>query len=180
VSFLSNLIGGGAKGIIEGVAEAADRFITTGDEKNKFVVEVEKLVTERMGMMEQSARDTVKARMEVIVAELQHGDEYTKRTRPMIARWGLYTIMWNHAAVPTLGGLVKFALAAAGSDIAAAVNVAPIDLPTEFWVAWGGIVGTYAVGRSFEKFGVRNPLTSAATGTPSPEGVADRVLRGLG
>lgn len=179
MSFLSNLIGGGAKGIIDGIAEAADRFITTDQEKQQFLIEAEKLVTARMGMMEQSARDTVKARMEVIVAELQHGDEYTKRTRPMIARWGLYTIMWNHAAVPTIGGALKFLLAAFGSEIANAIHVGPIDLPTEFWVAWGGIVGTYAVGRSFEKFGVRNPVTRAATGSPSPESVASRVLSEL-
>lgn len=164
MSFLSDMFKGGAEGVIEGVAKAVDRFVTTDAEKQQFLLEAEKVVTERMKLLEASAQETVSARMQVIVAELQHGDEYTKRTRPMIARWGLYVIIWNCAVAPTLGGLFE------------AVDLGTIDLPTGFWAAWGGIVGTYAVGRSFEKLGADNIVTRAMTGRPKVSSIVDKVL----
>lgn len=174
---IAELFSGGARGMVEGIGGLVDRFVRTEDEKAQFVVEVERIVSERMAMMESSARATVEARMQVIVAELQHGDAYTKRTRPLIARLGLYVVIWNHAAVPTLGGLLKYALVAlVGVEAGALVTVTAIDLPVEFWIAWGGITSTYAVGRSFEKFGVHNRAVSAATGQAAPEAIARRVL----
>lgn len=157
MSIFSEIFAGGAKGIIDGVGNIVDRFVQTSDEKAAIMMEVERLANERFAQAEQSARTTVDARMQVIVAELQHGDAYTKRTRPMIARWGLYAILWNYAIVPTLG------VALAGW-VGGEIKITSIALPTEFWFAWGGIVGTYAIGRSFEKIGKKSKLVDAATG----------------
>ncbi len=185
MSFLSTVFGGGAKGIIEGIGGIADRFIQTADEKAQFALEVEKVITERMKYIEESARTTVESRMQVIIAELQHGDEYVKHTRPMIARWGLYTIIYNYAGVPTLSGIVKFLLVLITgfsndpqlwADLVTKINIEPFQLPLAFWGAWGGIVGTYSVGRSFEKFGVRNKWTKAATGNALPEDIATKFM----
>ena len=37
-------------------------------------------------------------------------------------------------------------------------------LPEEFWVAWGGIVATWAIGRSFEKTQSSNHFSRFVTG----------------
>ena len=40
----------------------------------------------------------------------------------------------------------------------------PFELPTEFWLAWGGIVSTWSIGRSAERRGARNKAVSLVTG----------------
>jgi len=46
-------------------------------------------------------------------------------------------------------------------------KIVTLDLPGEFWMAWGGIVATWSVGRSAEKRGTMNRLTSVITGSKS-------------
>ena len=65
--------------------------------------------------------------------------------------YGLLAIFFNYSLLPFLqwyGGETP----------------KPFDLPTEFWVAWGGIVGTWSIGRSAERRGARNKVTSLVTG----------------
>ena len=176
MSFVSDLFAGGIKGILGSAKHLFDDFNFVGEDKSAFDLMLEALFTQRLGIIEASAMTEMKARSEVIIAELKHGDEYVSHTRPRIARWGLYVIMWNYAVVPSLGGLLKLVLESFDSTVAAAITVAPLELPTEFWVAWGGIVGTYAIGRSFEKSGFGNKLTRAATGSTSASALADKLL----
>ena len=86
------------------------------------------------------------------MAELQQGDKFTKRARPLVVYAGLAFIGINYVVVP----------------IVALVNnvvVEPIPLPTEFWAGWSGIVATWSIGRSLEKRGSQNRVTSAITGS---------------
>lgn len=152
------LFSGGAKDILEGVGELADRFITTDEDRLRFLHEAEKLITERMKARSDAAQAQMQASERVMVAELQSGDPYVSRTRPMLARWGLYTIMFNYAAVP----LVSRFAAVLGAD----VEIGPLEMPTEFWVAWGGVVGTWTLSRGFEKAsGTSNALSRALSGS---------------
>ena len=56
---------------------------------------------------------------------------------------------------------------------AGATSCEPFPLPEEFWMAWGGIVATWAVGRSFEKSSSSNRMSRAATGSKQQPSLLD-------
>ncbi len=82
-----------------------------------------------------------------MVAELGQGDAYTKRARPTIVYAGLAFIFLVHVCLPMAGWV---AVVAAGSPLP---QTPPLSLPSEFWWAWTGVCGLYAVGRTMEKRG---------------------------
>lgn len=95
------------------------------------------------------------AQKEVIVAEMQQGDPYTKRARPTIVYAGLAFIFLVHVFIP----------------IAAFFKGVPADsfpvlsLPEEFWWAWGGVCSAWIIGRSMERKGLTGTILSAVTGS---------------
>ena len=140
MSWISDMITGSASGLIEGVANAADKFITTSDEKQEFKLKVAALQQARDEQLEQSLRKDLDTKAKIIVAEMQQGDIFTKRARPMVVYVGLGVIVINYCIAPIL-----FALTGAKLPV--------LNLPFEFWTAWGGITATWSVGRTFEKRG---------------------------
>lgn len=87
----------------------------------------------------------------IIVAEMQQGDRFTKRARPMVVYSGLFFIFLVHVAFP----------------IAAFFSGEPmpdVSLPHEFWWAWTGVVAVWMTGRSIEKYGLENKATKLITG----------------
>lgn len=160
MSWFSNLFSGSAGSLVESVGKVADRFIRTDEEKDQFTLEVERLLQQRDSEIEQTIRAELQAKERVLVAELSQGDRYTKRARPTVVYAGLAFIGFNYVAFPLIARIANaFGLAMDLSPLA--------DLPTEFWVAWGGICSSWVIGRSMEKRGVRNPVTQAITGTSS-------------
>lgn len=149
VSKLTGIIG---NGLIESVGDIADRFIQTPDEKAQFKVELERVLQQRDSEVEQTIRAELQAKERIIVAEMSQGDNYTKRARPTVIYFGLAIIAFNYCLVPLI-------------QLAASVAVEPFTLPSEFWLAWGGCVGVYNIGRSMEKRGKRSLLSSAVTGS---------------
>jgi hypothetical protein len=95
---------------------------------------------------------------DVIKAELQQGDNFTKRARPMVVYAGLLFIFLNYVFIPTLCHL-------AGQPLG---NGGVLELPSDFWLAWGGIVATWSIGRSFEKTGASNRVTQLITASKAP------------
>lgn len=151
MKFLSKLFGGTAKGLIEGIAGAADRFITTGDEKRAFKGEVAKMVLARDTEIEETTRQEMQSKERVLVAELAQGDSYTKRARPTVVYAGLLLLAVNHVVLPWIAHFTG--------------EVIPeILIPTAFWTAWGGICMTWVIGRTAERRGVQNKLTEMITG----------------
>jgi len=112
---------------------------------------LQQLLTERDNTVDQSRRD-------VIVAELNQGDNYTKRARPTIVYVGLVFIGLVHVVFPMAAAFGSLAPGAEGIVLPA------ISLPTEFWWTWGGVTGAYSIGRSAEKRGVKNKLVGMITG----------------
>jgi hypothetical protein len=51
------------------------------------------------------------------------------------------------------------------SRISGTADVQPFPLPGPFWAAWGGIVATWSIGRSFEKSNASNKFSQMVTGT---------------
>lgn len=150
MNFLTKLFGTGD--IVEQVGNVVDKFVTTGVEKHQMNVELERVLTERLTLIQQQVVARFEMVYKVIQAEMNSGDNYTKRARPTLVYFGMAMIFVNYVLVPSIQTISGTA-------------VLPFELPTEFWVAWGGTVGLWTIGRSAEKAGVSNRATSAVTGT---------------
>ena len=113
---------------------------------------------ERMGAVAKiaamtEARDAALAgaQKEIIVAEMNQGDKFTKRARPMVVYAGLGFIFLVHVFLPMFSHFKGTA-------------IPTLSLPQEFWWAWSSVVGIWAIGRSCEKYGASNKLISTITG----------------
>jgi hypothetical protein len=162
VSWITKILGFEGKELLEGVDIILSRFKgkPIGElEASEIKLEFERLLQTRDSEVEETIRTELGVKERILVAELTQGDNFTKRARPSVVYFGLLAIAVNYMLTPIV------------SLVAQAINEIPPDpisitLPVEFWVAWGGIVSTWVVGRSAEKRGTRNRLVSAVTGTP--------------
>lgn len=154
MDWLTKIFSGASGGIVSSIGEVADKFIETSEDKKKFKLEMESLLQKRDSEMEQTARSELEAKQNILVAELQQGDTYTKRARPTIVYVGLAVTVFNYCLIP----LIQMFM---GHEINA---IKPFELPMEFWVAWAGVTGTWTVGRTLERNGYRNRVTSFITG----------------
>lgn len=103
----------------------------------------------------QTRENTVtSAQKEIIVSEMQQGDDYTKRARPTIVYAGLVFIFLVHVFIP---------LAAFFKDVPAE-NFPKLSLPEEFWWAWAGVCGVWIMGRTMERKGMVNTVIQSITG----------------
>jgi len=102
-------------------------------ERNKAELEMQKLFQEYETTIMSSKK-------EILVAELNQSDNFTKRARPCVVYMGLLFIFIVHIAFPITIFFTK--------------NEMPeLALPEEFWFAWGSVVSIWSIGRSYEKFG---------------------------
>lgn len=146
ISWLGSLFGGGVGDVVESIGNVADRFITSGEEKQAFKLELERLLQSRDQSIQESIQSEILARERVLVAELQQGDSYTKRARPTVVYAGLGFIFFNYCIAPLFAA-------------------APFILPGEFWLGWTGIVATWSIGRTMERRGNTSPVVEKITGT---------------
>jgi hypothetical protein len=154
MDILSAVFSGTLGKTIAAVGDTVKKFVTTDQDRMEFQEELEALLQKRDSQVEQTIRAELDSKERVLVAELTQGDTYTKRARPTVVYFGLLVVFFNYCLVPALQTFT-------GRE------VSPWDLPTEFWVAWGGIVSTWVIGRSAEKRGTRNRVTGFVTGTAS-------------
>ncbi|MDH4199753.1 MAG: holin family protein [Spirochaetia bacterium] len=152
MDWLTKIFSGGAGNIVNSIGDTVDKFVLTGEEKEKFKLQMEELLQKRDSEVEQTIRSELGAKERVLVAELSQGDNYTKRARPTVVYMGLVFIFLQTILLPFIKGI-------AGWEF-----VIP-ELPTGFWAGWSGIVGTWAIGRSFEKVGIQNNFTRTITGS---------------
>ncbi len=145
MSWLSNVFSGSIGSVIGEVSKVVDKFHLSGEEKQKFKIELEALLQKRDAQIEETIRTELLAKERILTAELAQGDNYTKRARPTVVYAGLFFIFFNYCLVPLLGGKA-------------------LELPAEFWYGWSGIVATWSVGRTFEKRGAVGRLTKVITG----------------
>ena len=82
---------------------------------------------------------------------MNQGDSYTKRARPTIVYSGLLFIFFVHVLFPMVSWFKS-------------TTLPELALPTEFWWAWTGVYSIWIVGRSTEKNGISNKVTSLITG----------------
>jgi len=152
MNWIGKIFGDSLKGLFEGVDKILSRFKLSDAEKQEFKLQLEELLQKRDSEMEETFRTELRAKERVLVAELQQGDAYTKRARPTVVYAGLAFIFFNYCLVPWIQQLTG-------------MIVQTVDLPAEFWWAWGGICSTWVIGRSAERIGFRNRTTRTITGS---------------
>ena len=91
----------------------------------------------------------VDAQKAIIVAEMQQGDSYTKRARPTLVYSGLLFIFLVHVAFP----IVVFFTGK---------PMPTLTLPSDFWWAWGSVVGIWSIGRSVVQRGTSGKIGELA------------------
>ena len=135
---LFDLLTGPITGLVGAIGGVIDSLTTTDEEKNAAKVEFARLAAATEFQMIQELTKELEAKERVIVAELQQGDNYTKRARPTVVYVGLGAFLFNYVLAPTVATLLG-------------TTLTPVEFPAEFWMGWSGIVMTWSVGRSFEK-----------------------------
>ena len=142
---------GSINGIMDSVKGLVGAFKLNPAAKKDFEYKMKELLQARDSEIEQTMRQELQAKERILVAELKQGSTYTKAARPTVVYYGLFAIFCNYTLFPCL-------------QWAFGQTPEPFNLPTEFWVAWGGIVGTWSIGRSAERRGTVNKVTSLLTG----------------
>ena len=142
---------GSLAGIMDGVKGLISSFKLDPSERKEFEVKMQALLQQRDTEIEQTMRQELQAKERILVAELTQGSTFTKAARPSVVYYGLAAICFNYSILPFVQWL--------GGE-----TPQPFELPTEFWLAWGGIVSTWSIGRSAERRGARNKVVSIVTG----------------
>ncbi len=154
MKFLNKLLGSEASSIVESVSNVVDEFTLSKEEKQEFKLKMQEKLLEFDRLAAESYQQEVSARADIIKAEMAQGDNFTKRARPAIIYVGLLFIFIVNVAIPIVGFFTQNV-----------EDLTKIQLPEEFWWAWGTVVGVYGAGRSIEKFGYANKITQMATGS---------------
>jgi hypothetical protein len=152
MSIFTTLFSATAGKVINAAGALVDRFVQSPDEAAKMKLAFAQLIEARDSELETTIRVEMDAKARVLEAELRQGDTFTKRARPSVVYGGLLLVFLNHVVLPWIA---HFTSGAPPS----------IEIPAMFWTAWGGICATWVIGRTAEKRGAGNRLTSLITGS---------------
>ena len=133
------------------IVDAIDELHLSPEEKQNFKARMLELNNQAGQTAAALATTELNSRAEIIKAEMSSGDNFTKRGRPMVLYAGLAMICIIHVIMP----IIAWALGKVPPEL---------TLPEQFWWAWGTVVSVYSAGRSAEKMGAKNKLTSMITG----------------
>lgn len=122
------------------------------------------------GMLAAREAEVVKASRDIMVAELEQGDNYTKRARPTIIYIGLAAVVFNYVFLPFVNRIMEWVTLLGDKSLEKFGSLTPIDLPADFWYVWGGVCSIYALGRSAEKRGARSQVLGWITGNKVKNG----------
>ena len=152
-SWLASGVTSAISGVANTAADIVDRFVESPDEKRELKALLAQKQAEGDAQIEQTIRKGLESRERIIVAEMNQEDNYTKRARPTLVYAGLGFIFLNYVLFPNVAGLM---------DVK---DFTTIDLPFEFWAAWGGTVSIWSLGRSAERRGATNAVVKTITGS---------------
>ncbi len=147
---IANILGGSVGKAVSAIGDTVKKFITTDGDRMQMQNELEAILQKRDSEIEQTIRAELNAKAAFMKAELEQGDTFTKRARPSIIYTGLGIVILN----AVLGWIANFT----------GRPVPELAVPAEFWYVWGGVCSAYVLGRSAEKRGARNKVTSFITG----------------
>jgi len=188
VGLIDKLVGVG-KSLIDGVADGVDRFVQTADEKTaaraaaeaakrEYELQIGAVVAEYEKGVEETVRSEIAARRDVMLAEIQQGDNFTKRARPTVIYSGLVVIVLGE--ILGLRYIVLQHLVGGTEAVFQQILDASNQILSDFLWVWAGVVGVYTIGRSAEKRGAMSKWVSRITGneTPAPPKSLEDQLAG--
>jgi len=146
---LSSFFTGGVSDIVKGIGNIISQFHLSPDEQAKITLQAQQLVEKKFEELQNTIRTTIAERADIIKAELASGDNYTRRARPTIAYAGLLYIGINQVLFPIAARIMS--LFVNDPNKIKMLTAALPALPTSFWTAWAGVVGSWVIGRTFEK-----------------------------
>lgn len=152
LDWLKSAFSGSTGSFVNTVTDVISEFHLSPEDENKFKMAVMEADAKRMAEVESTVRTELDAKSKIIVAEMNQSDKYTKRARPTLVYFGLAVIALNYLFFPLI------------YDVFSDVKTWTVELPVEFWAAWGGAVSIWSIGRSAEYMGKNNKATSAVTG----------------
>lgn len=157
---IGNIVSGGIKDIAEGAIKVIDEFVETPQEKAQAQAAIRQMQHEATLARSNEMTTTINKRSEVVVAELNQGDNYTKRARPTLVYSGLFFIFLGYFVAPLAIG-------------------EKLELPLEFWVTWGGVCSVWSIGRSAERVAPNSMATKLLNSTePYKNAIARVIARG--
>lgn len=147
-----------AGGLINSVGQIIDNLHTSDEEKTDAKIRLVAGFTEFAKQADVAYQKELEVRRDVIVAELNQTDNYTKRARPTMLYAGMLFVGLNYVVAPLFGRMVAVIRAFWELSPAQALALSNMseplaNLPSEFWAAWGGVAGVYVLARSGEKTG---------------------------
>jgi hypothetical protein len=152
LSFISKIIGSNLGKIISGANDIIDQYHMSDEEKGELKIKLQEIVAKRETELEMTLRSELQAKERILVAELGQGDTYTKRARPTVVYAGMLFIFLNYCLFPVISHFSGY-------------SIPSLELPQEFWIAFGGITATWSIGRSFERRGAGGSIVRAITGS---------------
>ena len=152
-----NILSAITGGAISAIGDTIKKFVTTEEDRLKAAAEIETILQRRDAEIEQTIRSEIEASKSIIVAEMAQGDVYTKRARPTVVYAGLGFIFLNYVFFPILTWAITLWRGTG-------VPTPALSLPSEFWVAWGSVVGIWSIGRSMERRGVGGAIVGKIVG----------------
>lgn len=174
-----NVLPGGIGALVEQAGRIAEQFALGDADRKRLQLQLGALVEQHDSNVQQGADAAIDTRQKLIVSEMQQGDGYTRRARPSVVYAGLLFIFLNYVVIPGVGYLTGAASVQCDNAVKTATCEVKggLPLPREFWWAWGGIVGTWSIGRSYEKARGANRVSSLITGsTPAAAGPASGAV----
>lgn len=140
-------------GLAKELASIAGKLFGSPEEQHEFELAAATMIQARDSEIEETLRAEMQAKERVIVAEMQQGDKFTKRARPCLVYVGLLLAL--------LEVVLRIVLILQGKGMPEGMATV---VPPQFWAAWTGVTGTWVIGRSFERRGVKNRVVGAITG----------------
>lgn len=124
--------------LIKPVTDLIDDLVTTDEEKSVLKNKLTEIQNAHDAKVLEYEAKIAEQQSKIMIAELQQDDLFTKRARPTVLYAGLIIMLINNVILPW-------------ASYFKGLTVPAIELPSEFWLAWGGIASVYAFGRSREK-----------------------------
>lgn len=150
MGILANIFKGTAGTVVKEIAGAIDEYKLTKEERAELELKTQEIILGHFSTLQNSVQARYAAVRGIIEAEMQQGDAFTKRARPMVVYVGLALFVVEY--------LAGWLCTANGWPVPPKIN-------EEFIFAWAGVVGVWSLGRSYEKVKGPGGVSTFATGS---------------
>lgn len=145
---LREILAGGTAKLVESVGTILDSLFTSKEEKEQAKLAMMQVTLAAQATRDQMLSDLEQAYLadaanlrEQVKLEVQSEDWFVRRARPALGWLFLVILVWNYVALPVVQMV-------AGTS---AVDLRPLELPSELWAMCGVWFVGYGILRSWDK-----------------------------